>query len=178
MSYTNTGKNGKFRSRFPESFQKPTRDTLAAVESLSPWNKTQADTKVSHALVTAILNTQALVPSCHTPQMWSVQQVCTQLLLKQTHAPQAQYQATHEPLVTPTWKLLTKLVPPQISIYYPWASPGEILKWKRRGNKVFTQPAPGQDTTDVGDMVGALFACQSGNCDGPNLERVRPRGRT
>ena len=85
--------------------------------------------------------------------MWSVQRVCTQLLLKQTHAPRARYQAAHEPLGTPIWKVLTKLVPPQISIYYPWASPGEILKWKRRGNKVFAQPAPGQDTADVGDVV-------------------------
>ena len=119
---------GNFRSRFPESFQKPTRDTLVAVESLPPWKKAQADTKASHALVAAILNTRALAPSCHTPQTWSVQQVCTQLLLKQAHAPRARYQAAHEPPSTPIWEILTKLVPPHVSIYYPWADPGKILK--------------------------------------------------
>ena len=62
-----------FRSRFPESFQKPTRDTPAAEGGLPPWNTTKSDTKADHALVAVIRNTQALVPSCHTPRMWSVQ---------------------------------------------------------------------------------------------------------
>ena len=67
-------------------------------------------------------------PSNPAPNPRRCQQVCTHLLLKQFHTQRTRCQAAHEPLGAAIWETLTKLVPPQISIYYPWANPEEILR--------------------------------------------------